>query len=91
MTTTFMKSSLDKKRSSVYLDTNLKEKAKELFKNYGLSFSDGLNLLLAQALDKKNPILISDIEVVYPNEDDYKLMKEARKGETISLDEFMEL
>jgi len=82
-----------KERSNVYLDTNLKQKAKELFKAYGLSFSDGLNLLLKQAVNRKSPILISDLDIepVYPNDPDYKIMQEARKGDTISLDEFMKL
>ncbi len=82
-----------KVRSNVYLDVDLKSSAKEIFKNYGLSFSDGLNLLLKQATDRKSPILINDldIELVYPNDPDYKLMQEARKDINISLDEFMNI
>ena len=82
-----------KVRSNVYLDIDLKSSAKELFKSYGLSFSDGINLLLKQATEKNSPILISDLDIepVYPNDPDYKLMQEARKGDTISLDEFMKL
>ena len=84
---------IKRQESSVYLDMDLKQKAKELFKNYGLTLSDGLNLLLEQAINRKNPILISDLDIepVSPNDPDYKLMKEARKGDTISLDEFMKL
>jgi antitoxin component of RelBE/YafQ-DinJ toxin-antitoxin module len=80
-------------RSNVYLDVDLKAQAKEIFKSYGLSFSDGLNLLLKQATDKKSPILISDLDIepVYSDDPDYKSMQEARKGDTISLDEFMKL
>jgi antitoxin component of RelBE/YafQ-DinJ toxin-antitoxin module len=33
----------DKIRTNVYLDKQLKEEAKKLFKEYGMSFSDGLN------------------------------------------------
>ena len=81
-------------RSNVYLDTELKESAREMFKNYGLSLSDGINFLLKQATEKKSPILDLNIEQINPNDTDYKLVEEARKnranGEKIySLDEVM--
>jgi DNA-damage-inducible protein J len=81
-------------RSNVYLDTELKESAREMFKNYGLSLSDGINFLLKQATEKKSPILDLNIEQINPNDPDYKLVEEARKnranGEKIySLDEVM--
>ena len=81
-------------RSNVYLDTELKESAREMFKNYGLSLSDGINFLLKQATEKKSPILDLNIEQINPNEPDYKLVEEARKnranGEKIfSLDEVL--
>lgn len=83
-----------KVRSNVYLDTELKESAKEMFKNYGLSLSDGINFLLKQATEKKTPILDLNIEQINPNDSDYKLIKEARKnrvnGEKIySIDEII--
>ena len=83
-----------KVRSNVYLDTELKESAREMFKNYGLSLSDGINFLLKQATEKKSPILDLNIEQINPNEPDYKLIEKARKnranGEKIySLDEVM--
>jgi DNA-damage-inducible protein J len=83
-----------KVRSNVYLDTELKESAREMFKNYGLSLSDGINFLLKQATEKKSPILDLSIEQISPNDPDYKLIEEARKnranGEKIySLDEVM--
>ena len=67
-------------RSNVYLDTELKESAREMFKNYGLSLSDGINFLLKQATDKKSPILDLNIEQISPNDPDYKLVEEARKN-----------
>ena len=81
-------------RSNVYLDTELKKSAREMFKNYGLSLSDGINFLLKQATEKKSPILDLNIEQIKLNDHDYKLVKEARKnrvnGEKIhSLDEVM--
>ena len=81
-------------RSNVYLDSELKESAREIFKTYGLSLSDGINFLLKQATDKKSPILDLNIEQISPNDPDYKLVEEARKnranGEKIhSLDDVM--
>ncbi|MDN5130432.1 type II toxin-antitoxin system RelB/DinJ family antitoxin [Aliarcobacter butzleri] len=81
-------------RSNVYLDSELKESAREIFKTYGLSLSDGINFLLKQATEKKSLILDLNIEQINPNEPDYKLIEEARKnranGEKIySLDEVM--
>ena len=83
-----------KVRSNVYLDTELKESAREIFKNYGLSLSDGINFLLKQATEKKSLILDLNIEQINPNDSDYKLIEEARKnrvnGEKIhSLDDVM--
>ena len=83
-----------KVRSNVYLDTELKESARQMFKNYGLSLSDGINFLLKQATEKQTPILDLDIEVITPNDSDYKLIQEARKNrangeKTYSLDEVM--
>jgi addiction module RelB/DinJ family antitoxin len=80
-------------RSNIYLDANLKQQAKELFKSYGLSLSDGINMLLKQVTEKKNPILIPglDIEVVGKNEPDYELMRKTDNEETYSLEEVKEL
>ena len=81
-------------RSNVYLDSELKESAREIFKTYGLSLSDGINFLLKQATEKKSPILDLNIEQISPNDPDYKLVEEARRnranGEKIhSLDDVM--
>jgi addiction module RelB/DinJ family antitoxin len=81
-------------RSNVYLDTELKESAREIFKTYGLSLSDGINFLLKQATEKKSLILDLNIEQINPNDPDYKLVEEARKNrangeKTHSLDDVM--
>ena len=80
-------------RSNVYLDTSLKEQAKEIFKSYGLSLSDGINMLLKQVTEKKNPILIPglEIEVVDKNDPDYELMRQTDNEETYSLEEVKKL
>ena len=41
-----------KVRTNVYLDRELKEKAKKIFKAYGLSLSDAFNLFLAKVVKK---------------------------------------
>ncbi len=81
---------MTKARTNIYLDTALKEEAKKFFESYGLNFSSGISFLLRQTLDKKS-LKLDEIEPVYPDDPDYKLMKEAKKGDTIGLDEFMKL
>jgi len=78
-------------RSNVYLDTDLKAAAQELFKKYGLSFSEGLNLLLQQATQKGSPILIQDLEIEALSKDskEHKIMQERKKEKSYSLDSIM--
>jgi len=77
-----------KVRSNIFIDYNLKEEAKKIFKKHGLSFSDGINHLLKQLKDKKTFVFNDlDIEPIYPDDLDYKLMQEARKGKSYSLSE----
>jgi addiction module RelB/DinJ family antitoxin len=68
-------------RSNVYLDKELKEKAKEIFEKYGLSLSDGINILLSRVV--KNEELITpkefDIEPVFEDDPDYEIIKKARE------------
>ena len=80
-------------RSNVYLDKELKEKAKEIFKEYGLSLSDGINMLLNRVVKNKDLLIPKelDIEPIYKNDHDYKIVEKTRVEETISLEEFMKL
>ena len=71
---------MEKVRTNVYLDKNLKQQAKEFFKQYGLSLSDGLNFLLKKTLDKKELDLDMQIEPILPGDPDYELLKKARKN-----------
>jgi len=70
-------------RDDIYIDDRLKQKAEEIFERYGLSLSDGMNLLLKQVISKKNPILIPelDIEALKEDDPDYNLMRETDKEE----------
>ena len=70
---------VDKVRTNVYLDKSLKEEAKQFFKQYGLSLSDGLNFLLKKTLEKKELDLDMQIEPVLPGDSDYELLQKAKK------------
>ncbi len=78
-----------KVRTNVYLDRELKKKAKELFREYGLSLSDALNIFLAHVVRKKS----LPLEEVLP-EETLRVIKDARKGKNMkkmSLDELKEI
>jgi len=62
-------------RSNVYLDSELKEQAKKLFKSYGLSLSDGINFLLKKTLNEKELDFPVTIEPILPNDSDYEKSK----------------
>ena len=68
---------MTKVRTNVYLDKNLKDQAKDFFKQYGLSLSDGLNFLLKKTLDKRKLDLDIEIEPILPEDPDYKIAKNA--------------
>ncbi len=74
-------------RSSVYLDADIKEEAKKMFKEYGVSLSEGINFLLKEAMREKKPIL--DIEPVLPDDPDYKLMRATDSEKSYTLEEVM--
>ena len=80
-------------RSNLYLDKELKEKAKEIFKEYGLSLSDGINMLLSRVVKNRELIIPKelDIEPIDENDPDYKIVEKTRGEETISLEDFMKL
>jgi len=80
-------------RTSVYLDEEIKDAAKELFGKYHISLSDAVNMFLSQSVitqglpfDMKIP---KDVELIRANDPDYILVEKTRGEETISLDAFM--
>jgi len=78
-----------KVRTNVYLDKDLKDKAKKIFKAYGLSLSDALNLFLAQVVKKSE----LPLEEIIP-EETLKVIREAREGKNIkqlTYEEFKDL
>jgi len=82
-------------RTSVYLDEEIKDAAKELFGKYHISLSDAVNMFLSQSVitqglpfDMKIP---KDVELIRSNDPDYIHVEKTRGEETISLDAFMKL
>jgi DNA-damage-inducible protein J len=77
-----------KSRTNVYLDLNMKTKAKEIFKQYGISLSDAFNMFLTQSvLEKGFPF-----QIKIPNSETIKAMEEVENGETqtVSFEDHME-
>jgi len=80
-----------KARTNVYIDETIKNEAKEFLKKYGISLSNGINLLLQQMVQNKKIPLPENIELITPDEEDYKLIEKTKNEETVSLDEFLKL
>ena len=75
-----------KVRTNVYLDAEMKKKAQEIFKVYGMGLSDAFNMFLSQSvLERGIPF-----EVKIPNEKTIEAIKDARNGKNmtkVTLDE----
>ncbi|MFT5661108.1 MAG: DNA-damage-inducible protein J [Sulfurimonas sp.] len=75
-----------KVRTNVYLDSEMKAKAQEIFKTYGIGLSDAFNMFLSQSvLERGIPF-----EIKIPNEETMQAIEDARSGENmtkITLDE----
>jgi len=68
-----------KERSNLYLNSEIKEKAKEILSRYGLSLSDAVNIFLTQVVLEKGipfPIRI-------PNETTKQALKEVREKKNL--------
>jgi len=78
-----------KVRTNVYLDSDMKSKAKEIFKHYGVSLSDAINMFLAQSVMERG----LPFEMKIPNDTTIKAIEDARAnigGDTLSLAELEE-
>ncbi len=76
----------EKIRTNVYLDKNLKSQAKDIYKQYGLTLSDAVNMFLAQSVFNQG--LPFDLKI--PNDETLKAMKDVKTGnnyEDITLDD----
>jgi len=65
-----------KETTSIKLDVEIKAKAKEIFKELGITMGEAVNIFLSQvALHKGLPF-----EVKIPNDETKKAIEEARRG-----------
>ena len=77
----------NKVRTNMYLNKQIKAKAQLIFKEYGISLSDAVNMFLRQSVyeqgipfDLKIPTKKLELEIINPQENDYKLIQEAKKA-----------
>lgn len=67
-----------KTRTNVYLDKAIKEKAKEIYKQYGVSLSEAINMFLVQSVMERG----LPFEMKIPNEETVAAMNDIREGKT---------
>lgn len=73
-------------RTNVYLDSDMKEQAKNIFKKYGVSLSDAINMFLTQSVMERG----LPFEMKIPNDETIQAIEDARNGinsDTITLEE----
>jgi len=73
-------------RTNVYLDSDMKEQAKQIFKKYGVSLSDAINMFLTQSVMVRG----LPFEMKIPNNETIQAIEDARNGvnvDTITLEE----
>jgi DNA-damage-inducible protein J len=69
-----------KVRTNVYLDSEMKAKAQEIFKTYGIGLSDAFNMFLSQSvLERGIPF-----EIKLPNEETMQAIEDARNGKNMT-------
>ena len=61
-------------RTNVYLDSDMKEQAKSIFKKYGVSLSDAINMFLTQSVLERG--LPFDMKI--PNDETVQAIVDAR-------------
>ena len=78
-----------KLRTNVYLDADIKAKAQEIFKQYGIGLSDAFNMFLSQSvLERGIPF-----EIKIPNTETIEAIEDARNSrnmESISFEKMQE-
>jgi DNA-damage-inducible protein J len=67
-----------KTRTNVYLDKAIKEKAKEIYKQYGVSLSEAINMFLVQSVMERG----LPFEMKIPNDETVAAMNDIRQGKT---------
>ncbi len=72
-------------RTNVYLDSDMKEQAKNIFKKYGVSLSDAINMFLTQSVMERG----LPFEMKIPNAETIQAIEDARNGinaDTVTLE-----
>lgn len=72
---------VEKAEIRVRIDTKLKNKVEKLFKQQGLSTSDGLRLLISRAVSEGDPWAAHKASSHIPNAETQKAFEEARAGD----------
>lgn len=72
--------SSNKIRTNVYLDATTKEKAQEIFKQYGLGLSEAFNIFLTQSVLQRG----IPFEVKIPNDETLEAIKDAKTNKNMT-------
>jgi DNA-damage-inducible protein J len=68
-----------KVRTNVYLDANMKQKAQDIFKTYGMGLSDAFNMFLSQSvLERGIPF-----QIKIPNDVTLQAMQDVDNGKNM--------
>ena len=67
-------------RTNIYLDANIKKKAQEIFKQYGMGLSDAFNIFLSQVVMEKG----IPFQIKIPNDETIQVIKDAREGKNMT-------
>jgi len=75
----YVMSTLKKERTNIYLNSDIKRKAKKILEQYGLSLSDAINIFLTQV------VLVKGIpfQIRIPNKETQKVLREVREGKNL--------
>ena len=76
-----------KVRTNIYLDYDVKLEAREIFKKYGVSLSEAINMFLKQSIKQQ----CLPFEMNVPNDETIKAIKEARENINSDIITFEEL
>ncbi|MDY0233366.1 MAG: type II toxin-antitoxin system RelB/DinJ family antitoxin [Sulfurimonas sp.] len=77
----------NKVRTNVYLDSTMKEKAKEIFKLYGMGLSDAFNIFLSQSVMEKG----IPFQVKIPNKETLEAMQDVESNTNLQEVSFEQL
>lgn len=75
-----MTTTTNKVRTNVYLDATTKEKAQEIFKQYGLGLSEAFNIFLTQSVLQRG----IPFEIKIPNDETLEAIKDARVNKNMT-------